>query len=610
MTANLSYLPFHADADNGDPLVGGLVYTYAVGTTTPQTTWSDLAKTTPNANPVVLNSRGEAQIFFDTSLKVIVKTSVGVTVQTIDSIAESAILLTDVELIAIATTTSAANMLPYYTGSGTATTTSLTSFARTILDDADDATVLATIGAATSGHNHSAIYQPLDAELTAIAGLVSATDSMPYFTGAGTASTTTLTSLARTILDDTTESAVRATIGAQASDAVLTSLSGLTLAAGNILYATDADTLAVLAPGAEGYLLATHGTSPPTWVAPAGGGAQPLSGNLTSLSNLGTVSTLTSLEGLSLTAGNILYATGADSLAVLAPGTNSTYLTCHGPNPPTWEPAGPGSGDMALGSQQTVTATKSFVNSLLIQGNTAFNGTLLLSALTGYGSVNATFPSYTGDVVVSPLGANVLNAAERKYLFLNTPGNNESKLILGNDSQSPYGVMYKGAESPDRLRIFAGTDRNVEIGGFDHTTFTRRYWFPCGATNAYVAEKGGGSENWIIPSDSRLKENIADADLTRCYLIVKSLPLRTFSLRPEWFPGDQNATKLREGWVADEVEAFLPDSILKRKNESSEGNVIEDCRSLDSGQIIKMLYGAVQRLMQDVETLKTRLPEG
>jgi len=47
----------------GAALVGGLVYTYAAGTTTPIATYTDSTAGTPNANPVVLNARGEADIW-------------------------------------------------------------------------------------------------------------------------------------------------------------------------------------------------------------------------------------------------------------------------------------------------------------------------------------------------------------------------------------------------------------------------------------------------------------------------------------------------------------------------------------------------------------------
>lgn len=115
----------------------------------------------------------------------------------------------DADLAALAGLTSAADALPYFTGAGTASTTTLTSFARTLLDDAAATNARTTLGVVIGTD-----VQAQDAELSAIAGLASAADSAPYFTGSGTAALMTVTSTARTVLDDTTTAAMLTTLGA------------------------------------------------------------------------------------------------------------------------------------------------------------------------------------------------------------------------------------------------------------------------------------------------------------------------------------------------------------------------------------------------------------
>lgn len=222
------------------------------------------------------------------------------------------VAVNDAELLALAGLTSAADALPYFTGSGTAALTTLTTFIRTLLDDVDQAAARATLaltpgtnvqawdadldalaavsttgllartgtstfatrtltgpaagigvtnGDGVAGNPTLALANDLsaleglastgiavrsasdtwvqrsvaagtgigvtngdgvsgnptvaitDAELLALAGLTSATDALPYFTGSGTAAVTTLTSFIRTLLDDADAATARTTLG-------------------------------------------------------------------------------------------------------------------------------------------------------------------------------------------------------------------------------------------------------------------------------------------------------------------------------------------------------------------------------------------------------------
>lgn len=57
----------HFTDGNGALLSGGKLFTYAAGTTTKQATYTDSTAGTTNTNPVILNSRGEANVWFDQS---------------------------------------------------------------------------------------------------------------------------------------------------------------------------------------------------------------------------------------------------------------------------------------------------------------------------------------------------------------------------------------------------------------------------------------------------------------------------------------------------------------------------------------------------------------
>jgi len=93
MSINISYLA-GAGAQffdgNGSPLSGGLLYTYAAGTTTPVTTYTSRSGAANNTNPIVLDAAGRtpAEIWLDGGVlyKFVLKTSAFVQVGSYDNI--------------------------------------------------------------------------------------------------------------------------------------------------------------------------------------------------------------------------------------------------------------------------------------------------------------------------------------------------------------------------------------------------------------------------------------------------------------------------------------------------------------------------------------------
>lgn len=132
---------------------------------------------------------------------------------------------------------------------GVPETATITSAARTVLDDTSTSAMLTTLGG-----------QPVDATLTAFAALTIAADSLTIGTGADAFSQTTfaantfpakastgnlvaktITDAALTVLDDTTVGAMLSTLGGQPLDATLTAFAALTIAAESLTIGTGAD---------------------------------------------------------------------------------------------------------------------------------------------------------------------------------------------------------------------------------------------------------------------------------------------------------------------------------------------------------------------------------
>jgi len=165
---------------------------------------------------------------------------------------------------------------------------------------------------------------------------------------------------------------------------------------------------------------------------------------------------------------------------------------------------------------------------------------------------------------------------------------------------------------------------------------------------------------WTISSDARLKENIEDADLDICYNNIKKLRLVEYTWKDDVYPNENvtpiyntdpintdpintdldntdpinsdpdntdpvntdpintdpinsepinseqvnsepiNRTQL--GWIADEVEQYLPKSIKKIKAHN-----LDDCKTLDSDQIIASMYGTVKKLINEDDIINNKI---
>lgn len=79
---------FRAFDSNGDPLSGGLLYSYAAGTSTPLATYTTRAGSVANANPVVLDADGEADVWTTPGVdyKFELRNSAGVVQWTVDNV--------------------------------------------------------------------------------------------------------------------------------------------------------------------------------------------------------------------------------------------------------------------------------------------------------------------------------------------------------------------------------------------------------------------------------------------------------------------------------------------------------------------------------------------
>jgi hypothetical protein len=104
---------------------------------------------------------------------------------------------------------------------------------------------------------------------------------------------------------------------------------------------------------------------------------------------------------------------------------------------------------------------------------------------------------------------------------------------------------------------------------------------------------------WTVTSDRRIKTGIVDADVGRCYDIIRGIPLRRFSWRDDIYSSGDVFDRTKLGWIAQEVEKFFPKAV-----ESINQYGIEDCKTLNIDQLMAAMYGCMQFMQSKIEDMQ------
>ena len=221
-----------------------------------------------------------------------------------------------------------------------------------------------------------------------------------------------------------------------------------------------------------------------------------------------------------------------------------------------------------------------------------------------------------------------------KQQYNQVPFNAQWTYSAADTSVHHYGNVGIGTAASDTKKLTVRGDVNV-IGDYYKNNETFGQWYKnsisgvsiyrhsgnvgVGTSNpgysldvmgeVYASEggiSGNGSTSWITTSDSRIKENIVRASYKECYEIFKKINLYRYNYNGEYI--DTN-DKNQLGFIAQEVQTYLPHSVQERKMKFKNGVYIDDTLTLNVTEINYVMFGAFKYLMGELEIIKKYLPE-
>lgn len=324
-----------------------------------------------------------------------------------------------------------------------------------------------------------------DAELSALAGLVSAADTVPYFTGSGTAALATFTSFARSLVAAVSQAAARLTLGLGSiatQDSSNVSVTGGSITGITDLAIADGGTGASTAAGARTNLeLGSMATQSASSVAITGGsvtgitdlavadggtGASTQEGARSNL-GLGTMATQNSAS-VSISGGSI---TGITDLAVADGGTGASTASDARTN-------------LGLGTAATQNTGTSGANVPLLNGTNTWSENNYFSANVGVGT---TSPSNALEVSSNTATQAVLHRAT-------------------SSTQSQVGMKFTALNASSAIADYARIDCRIISNTAGTETGALAFWVSTGTGS--LVEAGRINENGYFGLGSILPSSV------------------------------------------------------------------------------------------------------
>jgi hypothetical protein len=153
--------------------------------------------------------------------------------------------------------------------------------------------------------------------------------------------------------------------------------------------------------------------------------------------------------------------------------------------------------------------------------------------------------------------------------------------------------------------VFSSIQTNTALGYVSSllvgTPSTNAFQIP--AFNLQLVQNSAAkpvNNTWTIGSDLRIKENITEANLDRCYDDIRTVKLRRFAWKQDYFNDVMATDRHVLGFLAQEVSTIVPKAV-----EVKSAFGYSDFQFLNIDQLNMSLYGAVKRTIQDKEVLES-----